>query len=295
MVNFFFKIKRVIYILLKSLFDLSGYAIYNSRIDKNRSNSDDGLFLYNVKEAVYNERKFNKFRNNFFWKSIVENTSYNEALIYLKNVDKKYFNSPVSKSKTIFEYLEKIDKLFCAKTFFFPTINKKISGNSIRYLKQSTDIKKIINHKKFEKVVEIGVGCGLQCLILDQLSQIRKYILVDVDLVLKLSKKFLENFILKLSYDFKTLNNFDNLGKYDLVISNYAFSELPKTLQLMYLDKIILRSKNGYLTMNTGTKYSYNHNDKHKHLSQQYLLSKIKNSKIIEDPIKIKSNYIIYW
>jgi len=294
MINFF-KIKRFIYILLRSLFDLTGHAVYNNRIDKNRSNSDDGLFLYNVKEAIYNEKKFNKFRNNFFWKSVVENTSYNEALIYLKNIDKKYLNTLDSNNKNIFEFLEKIDKLFCAKTFNFPTINKRISGNSIRYLKQSTDIKKKINSKKFEKVVEIGVGCGLQCLILDQLLQIRKYILVDVDLVLKLSKKFLENFILKLSYDFKTLNTFNNIDKYDLVISNYAFSELPKTLQLMYLDKIILRAKNGYLTMNTGTKYSYNHNDKHKHLSQQYLLSKIKNSKILEDPVNIKSNYIIYW
>jgi len=294
MINFF-KTKRFIYIWLRSLFDLTGFAVYNNRIDKNRSNSDDGLFLYNVKEAVYNERKFNKFRNNFFWKSVVENTSYNEALIYLKNINRKYLNNQNTENTKIFEYLEQIDKLFSAKTFYFSTINKKISGNSIRYLKQSADIKKIFNKKKFKEVVEIGVGCGLQCLILDHLLQIRKYILVDVDLVLKLSKKFLENFILKLSYDFKTLNNFDNIGKYDLVISNYAFSELPKNLQLMYLDKIILRAKNGYLTMNTGTKYSYNHNDKHKHLSQQYLLSKIKNSKILEDPINIKSNYIIYW
>jgi hypothetical protein len=150
MINFF-KIKRFIYILLRSLFDLTGHAVYNNRIDKNRSNSDDGLFLYNVKEAIYNEKKFNKFRNNFFWKSVVENTSYNEALIYLKNIDKKYLNTLDSNNKNIFEFLEKIDKLFCAKTFNFPTINKKISGNSIRYLKQSTDIKKKLIQKNLKK------------------------------------------------------------------------------------------------------------------------------------------------
>jgi hypothetical protein len=37
-----------------------------------------------------------------------------------------------------------------------------------------------------------------------------------------------------------------------LVISNYAWSELPKKLQLKYIEKIMLNSNMGYLTMNSG-------------------------------------------
>jgi hypothetical protein len=51
-----------------------------------------------------------------------------------------------------------------------------------------------------------------------------------------------------------TLNRFDErAAKFELAISNYAFSELPKVLQLRYITKVLSRAERLYMTMNSGT------------------------------------------
>ncbi len=51
---------------------------------------------------------------------------------------------------------------------------------------------------------------------------------------------------------FTAVINKEEPRDYDLVISNYAFSELPKKLQLAYIEKVLAKAKRGYLTMNSG-------------------------------------------
>lgn len=101
------------------------------------------------------------------------------------------------------------------------------------------------------KICEIGVGYGGQArIIFAKFPKVASYAFVDLQSVLNLSKKYLSNFSdISAKMDFYTL---DNLGEndYDLVISNYAFSELNRTIQELYLDKIINRSKHGYITYN---------------------------------------------
>ena len=95
------------------------------------------------------------------------------------------------------------------------------------------------------------------------------------------------------SYSFSSLNEFKKGFKFDLVISNYAFSELPKNLQLKYIEKVVGNSKNGYMTMNSGASESVLQGD---YLSINELKNKIKNLKIIDEIPKTKSgNYIIVW
>ena len=45
---------------------------------------------------------------------------------------------------------------------------------------------------------------------------------------------------------------------YDLAISNYAFTELPRTLQDIYLNRVILKAKRGYITYNEITPKEFN-------------------------------------
>ena len=53
------------------------------------------------------------------------------------------------------------------------------------------------------------------------------------------------------AYEVTTLN--EQLPcNYDLVISNYAFSELPMLVQQAYIRKVLAYCTRGYLTMNTG-------------------------------------------
>ena len=78
---------------------------------------------------------------------------------------------------------------------------------------------------------------------------------------------------------------------YDLAISNYAFSELPRVIQLQYVE-IFKNSKKGYLTMNSGNGGIYDEGK----LTLNELKSILPNISVFEEnPKTYKGNYIIVW
>ena len=88
--------------------------------------------------------------------------------------------------------------------------------------------------------------------ILDKILQIENYIYIDLIEVNQLIDKFVGNFDVNFSYTFTSLQDkFKFDSELDLVISNYAFSELPRNLQNLALDKVINNSKNGYMIINS--------------------------------------------
>ena len=108
----------------------------------------------------------------------------------------------------------------------------------------------------------------------------------------KLIEKYLEHHLLNSSYETKTINQLQSNKQFDLVISNYAFSEVPPQTQLSYIKKILSKSKNGYLTMNSGKENS----TIKKHLSLEEIKNYIKDIKILEEePNTSEGNYIIIW
>jgi hypothetical protein len=77
---------------------------------------------------------------------------------------------------------------------------------------------------------------------------------------------------------------------YDLFISNYAFTELRREIQDVYLEKIIKNSKRGYITYNEITPDSFNTYKKDE------LLKLLPNSRTIPDkPEHNHTNCIIIW
>ena len=92
---------------------------------------------------------------------------------------------------------------------------------------------------------------------------------------------------------FPTLGNSDSKS-WDLVISNYAFSELPYLVQEHYIKNVILKSKNGFMIMNSGrTNITGRSTGKH---SVSDLLRIIPNSRICEEaPLTGPDNFIIIW
>jgi hypothetical protein len=130
-------------------------------------------------------------------------------------------------------------------------------------------------------------------LILDKILKFKQYDLFDLPPVLNLTSKYLESHILNNTYKTTTLNQHLNNTKYDLVISNYGFSELPKILQIKYIEKVIQKSKRGYLTMNSGKKNSAFKNN---HLSLDDLEKLLPDFEVVpERPSTHKENYIIIW
>jgi len=111
--------------------------------------------------------------------------------------------------------------------------------------------------------------------------------------VLTLCSMYLEAHFLNSAYKLQTINHHSGDERYDLVISNYAFSELPSKLQKIYIEKIISKSRRGYLTMNSGKKDSAYTKDKLTLEQLEYLLPNFEIQQ--ENPLTHPSNYIIVW
>lgn len=140
---------------------------------------------------------------------------------------------------------------------------RKISPTTLRYGKVLQDLVDAFpDLANMHSVVEIGVGYGGQTRLISEYvrlkgGRMREYYLIDLLPVLQLSRLYLEHFPLAFQVKYVTKSELDIVGNYDLVISNYAFSEFTRSLQKQYLDRVLLRSRCGYLTMNTGLRDNF--------------------------------------
>jgi phospholipid N-methyltransferase len=165
----------------------------------------------------------------------------------------------------------------------------KVSPTTLRYAKVLADLLNMFHSLNGLKIAEIGVGYGGQCRIINSISKPKEYTLVDIKPALMLAQTYLDSYVLSSMLNYKTM---DELAEenYDLVISNYAFSELKRDIQNVYLDKIILNSKCGYITYNEMTP-SYFETYK-----RDELVKIIPNSHIVEEvPLTDAKNCIIIW
>lgn len=275
------KIYNKIYIKILRQIKFKNYGSIKSV----KSLSENGLYLTAIDEALTNKKKFNNFKSNHFYREVLEHVSYPLGLEYIKHL---------KKDSDLLDNINKFlinDEIGNPKQFFYDELNTKISPSTLRYMKIANDIKKIFKDE-ITNIIEIGCGYGGQYLILDQIMKINHYTLMDLYDVNKLIKKYLEYHLLNSSYETKTINQLKDNRKFDLVISNYAFSELPLQTQIKYLKKVLLNSKNGYLTMNSSKENFLSI----KHLSLKEMKKYIKDIKVLEEePSTAKRNYVIVW
>jgi hypothetical protein len=140
------------------------------------------------------------------------------------------------------------------------------------------------------RIAEIGVGYGGQCRVVCTAWPILSYDLFDIPEVLALSRRFLGAVDLDLtSIRFVDGRN-PGTGDYDLVVSNYAFSELQRNVQEAYLERVVLGSRRGYVT--------YNHiaPEEWGSLSAQEFADRVPGARIVpERPLTHADNVIVLW
>jgi hypothetical protein len=124
-----------------------------------------------------------------------------------------------------------------------------IAPTTLRYLKVADDLARLFGAFAGADVCEIGVGYGGQCRVLDALWPLRSYTLVDLRPVLSLAERFLSHFPLYCELRLRTMNELA-VQAYDLVISNYAFSELTGRIQQAYVHKAVATTPRGYVLFN---------------------------------------------
>lgn len=168
----------------------------------------------------------------------------------------------------------------------------RISPTTLRYLKVAADLEACFNWSATTAVAEIGVGYGGQLLCADRLLPFGSWTLFDLQPVLRLATRYLESHLLRGSYRATTLNQLPPTT-FDIVVSNYAFSELPATVQIAYLRKVVSLAAAGYMTMNSGregTPFAEGH------ISLTELRKHLPESEIIDEyPRSASGGYIILW
>ena len=178
--------------------------------------------------AANSDEFFKQFKSHPAYRHVLEHVSYEEGQQYLKEIDIDYLDK--------LEEVKENDSLGSPVIYEYPSVGE-ISPTTIRYIKNTSDI---INKfgNSFDSIVEIGGGYGGLCKVLSSFIKFEQYLLLDLEECNLLSRKYLSHFNLPtLSYRSEEIDEIDE--NFDLLISNYAFSECHKEVQQDYIERFI--------------------------------------------------------
>lgn len=239
-------------------------------------------------EASKNDDIFKNFKQSSIYNTILEHTSIEQGHEYINFLCKLKNYNQILKKQNIFK---QNDLLGNPTLFNFKDSFGEISPSTLRYVKVLCEIETLIGNLNDFKICEIGVGYGGQAKLITEYFNIKEYYLLDLNEVLELSNKYLGN---KNNLYFKHLNDLI-VDNYDLVISNYAFSEIKKDIQIEYVNKVIKNSKHGYFTFNFISDI-FNINSLSKEEFIELIKDENKDIKIINEyPLTHPKNFILYW
>ncbi len=244
--------------------------------------SDNQAYPQVCIKASNDYRFFNNFRRNTIYNKILEHIS--------EELGKKYLQL-ISNDSDILSSLNNFkpnDYYGNPRVYKYPGIGM-ISPTTLRYIKVLVDLKKYFQTLDKLNICEIGVGYGGQCRVINAYYKPSTYSLIDIQQALALTQRYLDYYILHSVLEYKTMNELCERN-YDLVISNYAFTELSRDVQDVYLNNVILKSKRGYITYNEITPSEFNS------YKSNELIEMIPGSKIMkEEPLTHQKNCIIVW
>lgn len=186
---------------------------------------------------------FKDFRRNEIYNIALEHDSFEQGLEYLEAIQNSSSNV-LSK----LDEIRKNDNIGNPRVFNYEGIGT-VAPPTIRYLKILSDLESEFGSLDNFNICEIGVGYGGLCRIISSYFKVKSYCLVDLKPVLMLAQKYLDHYVLNTTLSYKTMHELQK-DSYDLVISNYAFTEMRREIQNIYLEKVILSSSKGYITYN---------------------------------------------
>jgi hypothetical protein len=211
-----------------------------------RSDSENGRYAASVDRALRSQKAFDNFKRDKNYREILEHVSREKGAQYLEILQ--------SRNDGILDLgLNSVlvsDDIGNPIKHSYEGFSVPLSPTTLRYLKVASDLRLLFGDD-LGNVAEIGCGYGGQAIVNDQLLKVTFATLFDLPIVSRLIERYLDSYLLRGGYQATTINK-TIPADYDLVISNYAFSELPKEVQMAYVNKILRTSKRGYLTMNSG-------------------------------------------
>jgi hypothetical protein len=241
-------------------------------------------YLRVCSEAVKNEVVFSTFKKRPAYTYVLEHVSEALGYAYLEEIKKEF--------PYLLQHIERFatnDDIGKPKTYYIEELGMKISPTTLRYVKVLGDLMNLFGRLDNMDIIEIGGGYGGQYKIIHDIARPKSYTLVDLSKALGLSKKYLERYNIN-NTEFKTcMDGFK--PRYDLCISNYAFTEVSRADQLIYAEHIIKHSDRGYITCNY-----LGQRTEEEGLSKDEIFALRDNYKILpEQPLTAVNNLIYTW
>lgn len=163
------------------------------------------------------------------------------------------------------------------------------SPTTLRYVKVVSDLLTLFGSLEELTIIEIGAGYGGQCYVTSAAAHPRSYTLVDLDPCLALQRAYLAELGVS-NVLFRSAEELASDGRYDLVVSNYAFSECARATQEDYLDQVLQRSGRGYVTCNWITPAAF------RSMTADELLAAVPRSRLLpEVPLTAPDNQVWVW
>ncbi len=251
------------------------------------SDSQKTYYEKAVSRVIVSNFKLKRFRRIYNYREIVETVTYKQGIECLNRIE--FLGSPLT-----YDFSQHFvnDSFGKPIKFYYPGIGS-ISPTTIRYISIAFELKKLFGEELTGNFVEIGAGYGGQASILNDFFKIGEYGIFDLPDVQQLTKIYLTQ--IGRADNLKMYSLTDNPFKeWDLVISNYAFSELPSELQKVYIQKVINRSRRGYLIMNSGIRNYSGRSDGKLPLAE--LRNLLPDFEMLEEiPNTGPDNYVIVW
>lgn len=215
---------------------------WNTYLRRETSLTDKKDYRRFCLDAAASEPSFRTFRRHPSCVEVVETVTAEQGQSYLDILSA----NPSFKDRL--EEIRRNDAFGRPHLTEYPGIGG-IAPTTLRYAKVYDDLVAQLGSLDGLRICEIGIGYGGQCRLVDAFSRPSLYRLVDLPPALGLAQRYLSCFDLRLAPDFRAPDALA-ADRYDLVISNYAFSELRRVVQEDYLCKIISSAAHGYLTCN---------------------------------------------
>ena len=243
--------------------------------------SDNGQYPIIVQEAAINDDIFNIFKSHPWYTPILEHVSNEDGLKYLEIIKKDYLHllNNINKYKTN-------DTMGSPIRYSYTDIGE-ISPTTLRYIKVLGEVIENFGGLDDLDIVEIGCGYGGQAKIIFDTYNVKSYTFIDLPVVLSLIKEYLSKFNIDTNkLIFKDITSLTENEKYDLFISNYAYTECTENIRETYFKTILSKCRMGYLTSNFLS---------HETIDKE-IINRIQNcSKLNERPSTDDKNFIIIW
>ncbi len=176
---------------------------------------------------------------------------------------------------------------------YYPFIGN-FSATTLRYIAIANEISKHFDLPENAKVLEIGAGFGGQSFILSQLFPLAHYYIYDLPEASALIEKVMDTLgvynvtCMPLDLDLPEEN-------VDLFISNYAYSECDRAVQMDYLERLISKADRGYMIYNHVSHYYSVYSMSHLEFVDLLQKNGIKAEIRRETIPTFESNYLIIW